>query len=116
MKKFIIAALAVFLITSCSTQKPLYSWYKYNNVNYEYNKTPNEKTLADLTKQYEKIATKQKGERKVVPPGFYAEYGYLLSKTGKKAEGINMMKKEIEIYPESEKYVSKIIKQLEDNQ
>lgn len=116
MKKIILALFATFLIASCSTQKPLYSWYNYNDVNYEYNKTPNEKTLATLTKQYQKIANKQKGERKIVPPGFYAEYGYLLAKTGKKAEGIDMMKKEIQVYPESGKYVSKIIKQLEDKQ
>lgn len=106
--------LGVFLMASCGSQKTLYSWYDYNDATYEYNKTPNENTLAFLTKQYEKIANKQKGTRKIVPPGFYAEYGYLLAKTGKKAEGIAMMKKEIEVYPESERYVSRIIKQLED--
>lgn len=114
MKKIFLPCFIVLLLASCGSQKSLYSWYNYNDVNYEYNKTPNEKTLATLTKQYEKIAKKQKGERKVVPPGFYAEYGYLLTKTGKKEEGIDMMKKEIQVYPESEKYVSRIIKQLED--
>ena len=32
--------------------------------------------------QYEKVIEKQKGSRKVVPPGVNAEYGYLLIKSG----------------------------------
>ena len=43
----------------------------------------------------------------------YAEYGYLLYKTGKKEEGIEFLKQEMELYPESEKYISRIVKQLE---
>ena len=50
----------------------------------------------------------------VAPPGMYAEYGYMLYRTGKKEEGIRMMKEEINWYPESEKYISRIIKQLEE--
>ncbi len=49
----------------------------------------------------------------MVPPGLYAEYGYLLYKTGKKDEGLTFLKQEITAYPESEKYISRIIKQLE---
>ena len=58
MKKILAFAFAAFMLSSCGSQKSLYSWYDYNDVNYEYNKTPNEKTLAKLTKQYEKIASK----------------------------------------------------------
>lgn len=114
MKKILIFAFVASMLSSCGSQKTLYSWYDYNDVNYEYNKTPNEKILAKLIKQYEKISSKQKGERKIVPPGFYAEYGYLLAKTGKKEQGLALLKKEIEVYPESKTYVSKIINQLED--
>lgn len=55
----------------------------------------------------------QKGSRGVVPPGLYAEYGYMLYRTGKEEEGLSFMNEEIKIYPESEKYISRIIKQLE---
>lgn len=48
-----------------------------------------------------------------MPPGMYAEYGYLLYKTGKKDEGLAFLKKEVELYPESDTYISRIIKQLE---
>jgi hypothetical protein len=56
---------------------------------------------------------KQKGIRKVVPPGVNAEYGYLLYKAGKKEEGLALLKAEIKAYPESETFISRIIKQLE---
>ena len=114
MMKKVIVLFTVLLLVACGSQKTLYSWYDYNDVNYEYNKTPNEETLEKLVKQYDKIANKQKGIRSQVPPGFFAEYGYLLAKNGKIAEGVELMKKEIQLYPEAEKYVSRIIKQYEE--
>jgi hypothetical protein len=55
----------------------------------------------------------QGGKRGAVPPGLYAEYGYLLYKTGKKDEGLSFLRQEIKLYPESERYISRIIKQIE---
>ena len=49
----------------------------------------------------------------VVPPGTNAEYGFLLYKAGKKQEGIALLKEEIRLYPESERFISRIINQLE---
>jgi hypothetical protein len=62
---------------------------------------------------YGEIIAKQKRKRKVVPPGIYAEKGYLLVKSGKKAEGIKCFKQEIALYPESAAFIERIIKQLE---
>ncbi len=108
----IIATIALS-VTSCVTNQSLYSWYEYEDLAYEYNKEPTEKLQVKVLEQYKKLTDKQKGIRGVVPPGMYAEYGYLLYKTGKKQEGIDFLKKEISQYPESEKYISRIIKQLE---
>lgn len=116
MKKtiYIIAIVTMAMcVTSCNTTQTLYSWYDYEDRAYEYNKEPTEKSQVKLLEQYKKLSDKQKGVRGVVPPGMYAEYGYLLYKTGKKQEGIDFLKKEISLYPESEKYISRIIKQLE---
>ena len=116
MKKIIyIGVIAIMALsgTSCTTTQTLYSWYDYADVSYEYNKKPTEELKMKVLEQYKKITDKQKGVRGVVPPGMYAEYGYLLYKTGKKQEGIDFLKKEISLYPESEKYISRIIKQLE---
>lgn len=116
MKKlFYAAAVAgvVLTITSCSSPTNLYSWYNYEDATYQYSKKTTEELQVKVLEQYKKITDKQKGVRGVVPPGMYAEYGYLLYKTGKKEEGLSFLKKEKELYPESDMYISRIIKQLE---
>ena len=35
MKKLLSIALLAGLMTACSTQKPLYSWYNYEDVTYK---------------------------------------------------------------------------------
>lgn len=116
MRKLIYSAaivVAVMATVSCTTTQSLYSWYNYEDATYQYSKKTTEELQVKVLEQYKKITEKQNGTRGVVPPGMYSEYGYLLYKTGKKEEGISFLKKEIQLYPESEMYVSRIIKQLE---
>ena len=113
MKHFLLAAFAIASICSCTTTTQLYSWYDYENITYQYNKRRTEELQGKVLAQYKKLTEKQNGARGVVPPGLYAEYGYLLYMTGKQDEGLRFMKEEIRLYPESEVYISRIIKQLE---
>lgn len=118
MKHYLIAgAVAVAgmaLMTSCSTaNKPLYSWENYESVSYNYSKDQTEENMLKLQKCYDKMSEKQKGLRKVVPPGLCTERAYLLVRQGKKDAAIVMLGKEMELYPESKPFVEKIIKQLQ---
>jgi len=118
MKKNILKA-ALFAgclcaLASCSTsQKSLYSWYNYEDATYTYGKKATPELYTKMMEEYAKMEEKQKGVRGVVPPGFNAEYGFLLYKEGKKEEGLKYLNKEIEMYPESKTYISRIIKQIE---
>ncbi len=114
MKKTIAAAVAVMALTSCTpTAKSLYSWYDYEDATYQYSKKQTDELKVKVLEQYKKLTENQKGTRGVVPPGLYAEYGYMLYMNGKKEEGLSFLKQEIKLYPESETYISRIIKQLE---
>ena len=116
MKKILFSmtvVVAALSLTSCNTTKTLYSWYNYEDITYQYSKKSTDELQVKVLEQYKKLTDKQKGVRGVVPPGLYAEYGFLLCKTGKKAEGLEFLKQEITLYPESETYISRIIKQLE---
>jgi len=113
MKKLLILTAGIALMTSCSSTETLYSWYNSEDASYQYTKRLTEDKLKEAMLQYEKVLKNQKGTRKVVPPGANAEYGYLLYKSGKKTEGIALMKEEMRLYPESEKFISRIVKQLE---
>lgn len=114
MKKtlFPIGALFCLLITSCAPTTNLYSWYDYENATYQYSKKHTDQLQEMVQKQYQKMDN-QKGLRKTVPPGLYAERGFMLVNQGKKEEGIEYLKKEIALYPESSVFISKIIKMVE---
>ena len=115
-KLYILAAQlsALLLLSACgTTQKPLYSWYDTENAAYKYTKRQTDKDLTKAMEQYKLVISKQKGSRGVVPPGVNAEYGYLLVKAGKKEEGLTLLKAEMDAYPESKTFISRIVKQLE---
>lgn len=113
MRKIILFAMCVMAMTSCQTQTSLYSWYDSQDATYMYVKRGTDEMLTKAMEQYEMVIKKQKGVRKAVPPGVNAEYGYLLYKAGKEQEGLTLLRAEITAYPESEKFISRIIKQLE---
>ena len=113
MKKLLLAVGCVIAFASCGTEKSLYSWYDSQDATYTYTKKGTEETLTKAMGQYKKVIEKQKGLRKSVPPGVNAEYGFLLYKAGKKEEGLALLKAEIKAYPESESFITRIIKQLE---
>lgn len=103
----------LLLSSSCSSTQNLYSWYDYEDVTYQYSKKQTEELKIKVLEEFQKVIENQKGVRGVVPPGMYAEYGYMLYRTGKEEDGLKFLKEEIKLYPESEKYISRIIKQLE---
>ena len=113
MRKLFIMVVTAALLASCGSTKSLYSWYDSEDASYQYTKKLTEDKLKKAMVQYEKVLKNQKGTRKVVPPGVNAEYGYPLFKAGKKEQGISLMKEEMRLYPESEKFISRIVKQLE---
>ncbi|MGB3344408.1 MAG: DUF4810 domain-containing protein [Aequorivita sp.] len=113
MKKSIFLAISIVILTSCAGKKALYTWDKYEVSSYNYLKNSNEKSTQELIKTYQRIIKKQKGTRRVVPPGIYADYGYLLIQANQTEEGTAMLLKEIELYPESQVFIDRIIKMTE---
>ncbi|MDR3653449.1 MAG: DUF4810 domain-containing protein [Paludibacter sp.] len=113
MKKIIYFSISLFLLCSCTTQKKLYSWGKYQTTSYNYLKNSDDKSTQELIKTYQDIISKQTGTRGVVPPGIYADYGFLLLQTNKIAEGKKMLLKEIALYPESKIFIDRILQKLE---
>jgi hypothetical protein len=114
MKKLLfITSCFLLLAAGCATQKTLYNWGKYQEASYYYMKNNTDKDLEALLKEYQYIINNQKAGRKIVPPGIYADYGYLLIQQGKVNEGLELMKLEIALYPESAVFIEGIIKRLE---
>lgn len=116
MKKQLLSGILLCSLccVSCTTQQTLYSWSDYDRRSFDYVKDDTEKNLDELLVSYEKMVNRQTGSREIPPPGVCADYGFLLVKKGKTAEGIQMMKQEIALYPESSTFISRIIKKLEE--
>ncbi|MDR1591996.1 MAG: DUF4810 domain-containing protein [Prevotellaceae bacterium] len=114
MKKLLLIAACSLLLVGCASKTALYSWSKYQEVSYSYIKTSTDEALEKLLKEYQYIIDHQKSGRQTVPPGIYADYGYLLVKHGKVKEGIALMKMEVALYPESAQFIEGIIKRLEE--
>ena len=90
-------------ITSCTTTTTLYSWYNYEDITYQYSKRKTDELQVKVLQQYQKLTEKQKGTRGTVPPGLYAEYGYLLYMTGKQEEGLKFLMERLNV-ESKEKY------------
>lgn len=110
MRKILILAIIATALASCQTaNKPLYSWSRYESVSYGYLKGKNDKSTKALLDEYKKIVAKQTGSRHQVPPGVYADYGFILIQTGRTAEGRAFLQKEIAIYPEAKVFIDRIL-------
>ncbi|MDP4209819.1 MAG: DUF4810 domain-containing protein [Bacteroidota bacterium] len=113
MRNVFYCLLTMLLLASCQNQKSLYSWSKYETTSYDFLKNKDEKSTQKLIESYQAIIEKQEGSRKVVPPGIYADYGFILIQSGKAEQGKAMLQKEVAIYPESKVFVERILKMLD---
>lgn len=109
----------------------------YENLAYQSYDKQTPKSICDLVVVYERMVSNPGGTRQVPPPGICAEYGYLLLQpetaetflnnatyTQKRLfktdnysvlfqeRGKEMLEKEIELYPESARFIKPLIKKL----
>lgn len=114
---------------------------KYETCLYDFYNKQTPDSYCELICLYEDMTSRPGGSRGVVPPGICAEYGYLLLKDGGaemfannaskrqmkimgnnissdefKEKAMEMFKKEIELYPESQTFIAPIIERLGGNQ
>jgi hypothetical protein len=109
MKNYYLIFLLLFaFLTGCQTSKGIFYWGNYSETLYELKKEPDEKTLETHKEQLLKIIETSMKKNKLVPPGVYAEYGYLLLKEGKEDEGMEYLNKEESNFPESRTFIERI--------
>lgn len=113
MKKLFFVFCLAGAISSCTVQKPLYSYGNYETLSYNYLKNSDEKSTQDLIDAFKAIIEKQTGTRNVPPPGLYADYAFILLQIGKTEDGKALLQKEVELYPESAIFIDRILNMLE---
>ena len=87
----------------------MYYWgsYSSNLNNYYKNPGEREKFVERLHKDMEKAEQKNQ-----VPPGIYAEYGYMMLETGNTEQAVAYFGKERDKWPESSILMNKLIERL----
>lgn len=132
-----ICIVVMTLFSSCVSER-LYYWgsvasgdvYEYDEAAYAYYDKQSPQAICDLIMVYEDMVNNPGGSRQVPPPGVCAEYGYLLltpdidqifastatprqikmmSRTDFYQYGLELMQKEIELYPESAQFIKPLV-------
>lgn len=107
----IIASLLCF---GCATQKqPMYYWGNYSQSLYDSKKKPGRESLLAHRAALEHIAEESKNRNLRVPPGVYAELGYIYNLENNFKEAIKLFDLEKRVYPESTVFMDRLIQQAD---
>lgn len=109
---FLCALLAGLFFVGCAPQA-MYYYGNYSQTLYSFKKTMNEKTLTRHTQELEKIIKESKKRNLPVPPGIYAELGYIHYKAKKTKDAAALFQKESALYPESRVFMDRLIKNMD---
>jgi hypothetical protein len=90
----------VMFLAGCAAPRQYY-WGDYSNTLYHLKKTPSDESVLKHQQALEKIIEESKTRNLVVPPGVYAELGYIYLRQNKNQIAIQYFKMEKQIYPES---------------
>lgn len=108
--------LAAALLTGGCAQKSqsLYNYGTYSERYYAYKKDATDESMFALQQSIEK-AIENAGDSRSgrVPPGMYANLGYLYLKSGNGKEAITNFEREKAIYPESAHFMERMIRKVE---
>jgi hypothetical protein len=107
-----LLSLAILILTGCAPSG-LYYWGDYENSLFEryvennpqHNDAYLTQTLIEAERQHRRV-----------PPGVYADYGFLLYRRGDKAGAIENFKKERALYPESSALMNKLIEKIQQKE
>jgi hypothetical protein len=109
--KYLTYLLFLVFFIGCAPQEIFY-WGDYSSSLYDYKKNPDEKTFQAHEKSLLDIIVVSPQKHLQVPPGVYAEYGFMLIKDGKETEGLEYFDKEILLYPESKVFIQRLKDEL----
>ncbi|MCG2721955.1 MAG: DUF4810 domain-containing protein [Thermodesulfovibrionales bacterium] len=98
--KFGCIVIIVIFLSGCAPQR-MYYWGDYSNTLYQSKKNPSDQSNLVHLQAIEMIIEESRTNNLRIPPGVYAELGYIYFRQNKKDLAIQNFKMEKELYPES---------------
>lgn len=113
--KLLVSLALVYGLSACAPQvKPLYNYEEYSQSYYHSKKNVSAESALELQKSIERaIDNLHESRSGRVPPGMYAELGYLYLKGGNAESAIENFIKEKSVYPESTHFMDRIINKVQ---
>jgi hypothetical protein len=108
VRVLILAHVLAWSLTGCVTNHQRYGWGSYDPSLYAYYKDPTKE--AALAESLAAIISTADANHSLVPPGIYAEYGYLQLQEGKNLAAVELFKQEESHWPESKVFMDRMIK------
>ena len=94
-------------------EKKMYYFGDYSQTLYSFEKNQDEASLVAHQQVLEKIITESGKQNTPVPPGIYAELGFILIKKNQPKEAIYFFQAEAKQYPESEILMKRLVQMAE---
>jgi len=112
MKKlyfFVFLTILYCLLSVGCVPNKMYYFGNYSDTLYSFEKNQNDKSLLKHKQELENIVTKSELKNIPVPPGIYAELGYINLKLNNFIEAIKFFQAESQLYPESRHFMDRLI-------
>jgi len=102
-------AVSCCLLSTGCTPKKMYYFGNYSKTLYSFEKNQNDESLLKHKQELETIITQSESRNLPVPPGIYAELGYINLKSNNSREAISLFQAESQLYPESRHLMDRLI-------
>lgn len=111
--KLLMIACAALLITGCAnTVKPMYDYGDYSESFYAMKRESGAETEAEWLQSLERIIVRSEEINVRVPPGVYANLGYLNLRANNSEKAISYFELEKSTYPESVIFMDRLISRV----
>ena len=109
MKLVLITLLFTAVLSGCKSTPPMYMYENYSESFYTLKKESGHDGDVQWKASLEGIIEKSNAKAIRVPPGIYANLGYIHLKANNYPKAIEFFEQEKNIYPESAKFMEKLI-------
>jgi len=104
----LLILLVPVLLASCVPQK-MYYWGDYSSTLYQSRKVPSEENLLKHKQALESIIQQSNEQNLRVPPGVYAELGYIYFRQNATDAAVKYFLLEEQTYPESRIFMERLV-------
>ncbi len=104
---YVVIMTSIFF-AGCTSQK-MYYFGNYSQTLYSFEKNQTKEALINHQQELEKVISESEVRNLLVPPGIYAELGYINLKANNSQEAIRLFQAESQLYPESKHLMDRLI-------